>query len=761
MSRLERLLGQFVTRYRWLVVLASLLIAGVIATGMGRLTFVNDSRMYFSKENPQLIALEALENTYTKDDNIIFILAPDNGKVFTKPTLAAISELTEKSWLLPYSSRVDSLTNFQHTTALDDDLIVEDMVIDLENYTDDDLERVKKIALAEPLLVKRLISSSAHVTGVVINTIKPGRSQHETQEIALAATKLKKEIEAKYPHLKLYLTGGVMIDDAFGVASKDDMSLLIPLMFGILLIVMAIALRSFSGTMATLTVIILSMITGLGMAGWLGIALTPASANAPIIIMTLAVADSIHILVSIFHHYHGKATRHECIAESLRINLQPVFVTSVTTAIGFLTMNFSDAPPFRDLGNIVAMGVLGALFYSIFFLPALMAILPIKAQQEKPHNRYEKFGKFVVRKRGPIFITMLFMIVMCVSGISKIVLDDDFIDYFDHRYDFRVASDFAADNLTGLYVIEYNLQSGESGGINNPEYQQTLEDFANWFRLQDHVNHVYSITDIMKQLNKSMHGDDQQWYRLPGNRELAAQYFLLYEMSLPFGLDLNDRINVDKSSSRLTINLVNITTKELRDLEEQGRQWLRANAPESMFTYGSGLSIVFSYISERNINSMLFASVLALVLISMIMIIVLRSFKLGLLSLLPNLMPAFMAFGLWGFVVGQVGLAVSVMIAMTLGIVVDDSVHFLSKYQRARNEHDFGAEDAVMYAFQTVGSPIMTTSIILVCGFTVLAFSGFQINSHMGSMTAITIVLALILDFFFLPTLLIKLEGQK
>ena len=303
-------------------------------------------------------------------------------------------------------------------------------------------------------------------------------------------------------------------------------------------------------------------------------------------------------------------------------------------------------------------------------------------------------------------------------------------------------------------------RSGEEGGINDPKYLQNVEDFANWFREQPEVRHVYSITDIIKRLNQNMHGDDPTFYKIPEKRNLAAQYLLLYEMNLPFGLDLNNRINVDKSSSRMTVSTPNIGTAGVLSLERRGRAWLAEHSP-AMSTYGSGLSIIFSYISERNVRSMLKGSVIALILISLIMIIALRDLKLGLLSLLPNLTPAFMAFGVWGLVVGQVGLAVSVMIAMTLGIVVDDTVHFLSKYQRARREHGMNAEDSVRYAFTTVGSAIWVTTLALVGGFTVLAFSGFQINSHMGAMTTLTIVFALILDFFFLPTLLIKLEGSK
>jgi len=640
--------------------------------------------------------------------------------------------------------------------------MVADLISDSASLSPQKILDIKAVALAQPMLVNSLIDKKGSVTAININIIKPDDGSYEIEEVTTAALKLDQLMKDKYPFLDVYLTGGVMIDAAFGEAPERDMRSLIPLMFALLLFLIVISLRSILATTATLLVIIFSTITGLGLAGWMGILLTPASANAPVIILTLAVADSIHILVTIFHQMRLGTARHKAIQESIRVNLQPVLITSVSTAIGFLAMNFSDAPPFRDLGNIVAMGVLSAFVYSVFFMPALMAVLPIRVKQDKTKKNkfFSLLSDFVICRRTAIFWSMIALILLTSSGISKIHLNDEFIKYFDHSYPFRIASDFSAKHLAGLEIIDWNLDSGEEGGINDPEYLKTVENFANWFRQQPEVRHVYTITDIMKRLNQNMHGDDPDWYRLPEQRDLAAQYLLLYEMNLPFGLDLNNRINIDKSSTRMTVSMPNIGTAGVLDLERRGREWLKTHS-NTMTTYGSGLSIIFSHISERNIHSMLKGSIIALILISFIMIAALRDFKLGLISLIPNLMPAFMAFGVWGIFVGQVGLAVSVMIAMTLGIVVDDTVHFLSKYQRARKEHAMSPEDSVRYAFNTVGSAIWITTLALVGGFGVLSFSGFQINSHMGLMTTITIIFALILDFFFLPTLLIKLDNKK
>jgi predicted RND superfamily exporter protein len=265
----------------------------------------------------------------------------------------------------------------------------------------------------------------------------------------------------------------------------------------------------------------------------------------------------------------------------------------------------------------------------------------------------------------------------------------------------------------------------------------------------------------MKRLNKNMHGDDPAYYRLPDSRELAAQYLLLYEMSLPYGLDLNNQINVDKSATRFTVTLSDIGSDEIRDLSKRGEQWLKQYAPEEMHAIGSGPMVMFAHISGINIQSMLTGSIFALALISLLMIFALRSTRLGLISFVPNMIPAAVAFGVWGLTSGIVNLGLSIVIGMTMGIVVDDSIHFLSKYRRARREKNMSETEAVRYTFSNVGRALTVTSVILVIGFGILATSAFDMNASMGKMTAVTIALALIADFFFLPPLLMLLDRKK
>jgi predicted RND superfamily exporter protein len=756
-------LGERIIRFRWWIILATLLAVAGSGYGIKNIGFTNNYRVFFSEENPQLQAFDALQNKYIKTDNVMIAVAPKDGKVFTRRTLAVVEELTKEAWQVPYSTRVDSITNFQYTWAQEDDLVVEDLIEGAAQFSDADLKRVKKIALKEPLLLSRLINPKANVTAVNITVNMPEKSVLEVPEVANFVRKMLNEYRPKYPDIDFRLTGIVMMNNAFGESSQTDMKTLVPIMYLLIILVMGIVLRSVFGTLAVVLVIAFSSLTAMGLAGWMGILLTPVSANAPSIILTLAIADSIHILVTLFHEMRAGKTKREAIIESLRINHQPVFITSATTAIGFLSLNFSDSPPFQDLGNMVALGVMIAYVYSVLFLPAMMAVLPLREKKRETNGTraMDRLADFVIRRRTGLFWGMLTVILLIMSQIPELEIDEKFNEYFDKRYQFRLDNDFVTHNLTGVMFIDYSLSAGESGGISNPEYLAKVEEFADWFRKQPPVMYIGTLTDVMKRLNKNMHGDDPTYYKNPEERNLAAQYLLLYELSLPFGLDLNNQINVDKSSTRFTVVLENISTHDALALDERAQAWLKENGLPSMQSYGASPLIMFSNIAKRNIKSMTVGVVLALVLISLILVGALRSFKFGLVSMIPNLAPVFMTFGIWSILGNEVGLAVSVAGPVALGIIVDDTVHFMSKYLRARREQGKSSVDAVRYSFHTVGTALWVTSFLLVIGFSVLAFSGFTMNSHMGKMTVLSVLVALIVDFLFLPSLLIKLEGGK
>jgi predicted RND superfamily exporter protein len=719
--------------------------------------------VFFGADNPQLKAFDALQRIYSREDNLTLVLQPKSGTVFTPKLLMGMRELTDASWKIPFTTRVDSLTNFQNSVAVEDDLTVADLVPKRTPLDAADITRIREAAMAEPLLVSRLIAPDLRTAGINLTLTLPMKSEAEVPEAMAALRVVVDAFRAANPDVRVAVTGSVALNNAFSESAEGDIKTLVPLMYGILLLVMGLLLRSLSGTFATLVIISLSAATAMGLTGWLGIQLTPPSVTAPTIILTLAIADSIHILVTVFHEMRRGATKREALIESLRVNFYPVFLTSLTTAIGFLSLNFSDAPPFRDLGNITAIGVMAAWVYSILLLPALMAVLPVRVKPivNGRSDTMDRLASFVIAKRKVLLLAMVVLVAGLAAFIPRIELNDQFVKYFDHSIPFRQDTDFAMENLSGIYQAQWSLPAAGPGGISEPDYLRQVDAFSDWLRERDYVVHVLTFSDIMKRLNRNMHGDDPATYTLPEERDLAAQYLLLFEMSLPYGLDLNNQINVDKSAIRIIATLKNITTTELRSLDREATRWFADYLPSAKGTTASGPFVMFAYIAKRNIEGMLTGTFVAFVLISLILLVALRDVKLGLISLAPNLVPAIMAFGIWGALVSEVGLAASVVAATSLGIIVDATVHFLSKYQRARRTRGDDPEAAVRYAFSTVGTALWVTSAILIAGFAVLSMSTFKINGTMGMLTAITLAMAIIVDFLLLPSLLLLVHRSK
>ncbi|MDE0334102.1 MAG: MMPL family transporter, partial [Defluviicoccus sp.] len=564
--RIESRLGGWVIDLRWPIIAVTLVLAGVAAGGTAFLEFAADYRIYADRDNPQRLASEAMEATYGRSGNVFFAVVPEDRDATSALALEAAAWLTERAWKTPYAARVDSLTNFQHTTADGDDIRVRDLVDEDVLRDADARSRVRAIALAEPRLAGRLIARDGGVSGVNVTVALPGEDEmREGSRVAEYSYGLADRVRERFPGIDVRVTGQVIFNQAFVEVSLKDLQILVPVTFAAMTLMLALLTGGLGATFAIMLVVALSVMTAVGLGGWAGLPMTAPSAVAPVVVLTVAIASCVHIFSSLVHHMQSGASgrpppppgddalKRNAIVEAMRVNLQPVFLACLTTALGFLSMNFSEVPPLRQMGTFVAFGVGAAFLLSVTFLPALLSLLPIRvrAAGDRRDAAMAVLGEFVIRRRRALGWGFGVIVIALVASIPRNELNDVFLHYFDESIEFRRDADFTVENLTGLYTMEYSLSSGEPGGISNPAYLSDVAAFAGWYKAQPEAIHVHVITDTFRRLNMSMHGDDPAEYRLPASEELAAQYLLLYELSLPFGLDLNNQIDVDKSATRM------------------------------------------------------------------------------------------------------------------------------------------------------------------------------------------------------------------
>ena len=736
-------------------------LCAVTATGASQLYFRGDYKVFFEPDNPQRKAFEDMQNIFNKSENVSFLVVPKNQTVYQQDTFKLIRELTEDAWQLPLSTRIESVANYQHTYAEDDDLVVTDLINEGQ-YSADHIQWVREVVQSTPEVDGRLVSRQGEVA-IVNATIQlpDGDQTKEVIQIADYARSLEQKYEQQYPQHDIYLTGMVIMNDAFAVAAQDDAQTLIPAMFVVITLMIALLTRSIVSALATLVIVGSCIAVTMGLAGWAGLFLSTATVNVPTMVMTLAVADCIHIIVSFRQFARQGMAKHEALTESLKVNTKPIVITSVTTAIGFLMLNFSAVPILADLGNMTAVGVMLACLFSLTILPAILNLAPLRVPSAKKASagRFERAGDWVCARHKRILPVSLLVVVVSLAFSANNELNDIAVKYFGQASTFRQAVDIQEETMGGMSNIDFVIYTDEEYGVNDPQVLQKVEALTKWLNEQPEVHHVTSFADTMKRLNMNMNNDDPAYYTLPEDKETASQYLLLYEMSLPYGLDLNNQIDINKSAVRIVAVLDNLGSNEFTAFEERARSWFAELAPNLRLEAASP-PLMFAHIGARNMQSMVWGTILALILISGLIIIALRSWRLGLVSLLTNLIPAGIGFGVWGMLSGQINMALSVVLSMTMGIIVDDTVHFLSKYQLARKMGK-NVNDAIIYTFTTVGQALVTTTAVLAAGFGILMLSDFRLNSDMGALTVIIIVAALIVDMLFLPAFLMWLDKDK
>ena len=756
-------LFHYTIKHPWRVIALALLLLVFCGGGALRLSFTTDFRSYFSPQNPQLQAFDQMEAVYANQDNLYIFLRNPQGSLINQRGLTLIAELTESGWTMPGALRVDSIQNFQFTRATDDDLITDNLYYadQLSDMQPQDFNQLLRDVNNLPEIRGHLLSEDGSASGVNIRIAPDASSDADTMRAIVAEARQRvAELRQQYPEFQILLGGSLLSNITLGEAIGQDLRSLLIISYAVMIALMIFLLRSVSAMALVLAVISFSIVSAMGIAGWLGIPLTPPTGFVPTAIMTIAVADTIHILVSFFYFLRQGQERNSAVMSAMQLNASPVFITSITTIVGVLCLNASDSPPYRDMGNLIAIGVFFAWLFTLTFIPAALTLIPLQAGRfvSSESKLSGRMAEFVIKHQRVLLIAMLLMVAACATQTGQIRITERWHEFFDESFEVRQTTDAIQDHLGGLHLLFFIADSEQENGINDPHYLQQLDEFTQWLRQQPQVAHVSAHSDTIKRLNQNLHADAAEQYRIPPSRELAAQYLLLYEMSLPMGLGLDDSLNNARSATRMQVRLHRTDSEGILAMEQSAVRWAQQHAPLLHIKQATGLDIIFANLTFRNIHAMLQGTGFALLMISLLLIAALRSWRMGLISMIPNIMPALMAYGLWVLMDGEIDTATSVVACLCLGIVVDDTVHFLSKYRYARQQLALGAEDAIRYSFHTVGVALFITSLVLVSGFLILEFSHFNPSASMGTLLALSIATALLIDFLLLPPLLLFFE---
>lgn len=756
--------AKLLIKYRYLSIGLVLIAVCLLATGLTKLTFNPDLETYFPEGHPAVIRYNEIDDMFIPTDNLIIAVHSNEGTLFNGDSLKVIEELTRKSWTIPYSVRVDSLTNYSYVKSVNDDLIVEPFIEEAEKKSIEFIEKRKDLVAGEDIIYKSLISEDKKTSVVSIIVDPPGpNKEDQNSELINYILGFIEPIKESNENLDIRLLGNPYLDYISPRIVKAEMPVVMPLMLLLIFLIVFLMIRSYVAVLATFVVILMSLIATFGSIGILGNPLNQMVTTIPILIITLALADCIHLFSIYFQNRVKGISSKESMEKSLEMNIQPLFLTTISTCIGFLCLNFIEVAPLRDFGNAVAIGIGFAFIFTIFFIAPIVSFFEVKtASKVTKQTRFStSVGSFILKNGNKLIFSITsisFLILLCIPMNE---LDENPTQMYAEGFtSFSSDTLWLDEKLSVTFPVNF-LATNEEGQVSDPDFLKILDKFSVWLEEREQVNHVTSLANNMKNLNKSMHGDDPEWKKIPENADLSAQYLFFYEMSLPMGLDLNSSISQDRKSTKISATLKDMSANEFKEFNNEVLGYLRQNNLENMISEPSSFRVIFTYMVEAIVNSLLYGLFIGILLITLIIGLFFRSYLLPALSIFPNILPIGMGFGLWGLFVGDVGFMVAVGMGSTLGVIVDFTVHFLSKYELARKEFKKSVEESVIYSFETVGFALIIMTVVLALGFSVLNLVTFIPIQDFAKFSVICFIGGLIINFLFLPNLLMKFDKRK
>ena len=751
-----------IIQYRYLSILFCLVLLIASFRGVGGIAFSPDMEQFFPEDYPISENHAHIEDTFYSSDSVIIAIGVDEGTVFNPRILNLIEEITDKAWSTPHSIRVDSLSNFSFVRAEVDDLVVEPFIEESLEWDQKKINERSTLIEKEEQAYGTILSKDKKTTFINISIDAPRedveKEYAESMEHIFAfMDPLKKE----YPEADMRYAGIVYIEYLSPLIVKAEMPILIPTLLFVILLSLFILLRNVVAVISSLVVIVFSVVTAVGILGHFNSTVSQPFLMVPILVATLAVADCVHLFNVYFQSKLEKNAK-DSIIKSLRLNLEPLLLTSLTTSIGFLCLNLAPIPALRVVANGIVIGVVAAFVFSIFFLAPLMSFFNVKAssQIENQTKLSKRVGQFSLKNRKKIIWLVPLFSAFLMSFIPLNETKDNPMEFYSERFT-SVAEDtkWLAKRLGGTFLVTYEYVSEDL--VSDPEYLRQLDEFTTWLENQDEVLSVNSLSKIIKNLNRTLNGDDQSWYVIPQDSELVAQYLFFYEMSLPFGLDLTSTINQERTSTKVTVSLKEIDSKAFIEFYDRVDNYASLSIVSGNLSGGGGTRSVMAFMGMLLAEQLMYALIIGFIVITLAIALFYRSLSAGLITAIPNILPIGVAFGIWGIFSSNVSMLVSLGIGCTLGIVVDFSVHFLSKYLYARRSLSLSAEESVLYAFETVGFPLTIMTVSLCMGFAVLFLASFMPLRGFAGITMISFVAALIIDLLLFPAVLIAWDGGK
>ncbi len=750
-----------IIRFRWYIAILIPLMTVVFASQLKYLEFEGSYRIWFGEESSILKDYDNFRAVFGNDDGITVIFRDEDG-VFNPKALHVISRITQKLWETKDIARVDSITNYQYVHAdaeYPDEVIVEDFIEDVDALSSEQLEQKAKIVLGEEMILGRIVSEDLKTTMIM------ARMTPKAGDDPMVSARLKKAVEdivatESASGYRFRLVGGPILNMAFIDLGQHDAGTFTPLVLLIAMIILWIIFRRPSAVFLSISVVIFTFLIVLAIQVMLGYRMNNFTANMPVFIVAIGIADAMHLFWIYSLGRKKGMDNTQAIHYSVHKNFLPVFLTSVTTAVGFASLGISAVIPIKTLGIATANAALLAFVLTILFVPAVLAILnpkikPTETKEDKEADILaHRFSHFIIKHDMKILLSSAIFIIAIGAGLLYVKVDSNTVRYFSENVPFRETVNFMQKNISGPMSYEIVVDSKTKDGIKDPVFMKKIEEFYKVFREKyPDMRHISSLTDVVKKFNEVMNGS----HSIPNDRNLIAQYLLLYSLSLPQGMEINDRMDVDEQLLRISAAMNIVDTSKDLEMMTWVEQWWKETPYSAKI---NGQTAMFAHMQHDVTDTLINSIILAIVAVSIMMLLIFRNLRMIPLFIVPNILPIVLVVGVMGWLGLTIDIGVAISGAIIIGVAVDDTIHFLVKYREARYKGD-SLEEALAYVMHYAGSAIIFTTIILSSAFMIFILSDFLPNVHFGIVTSIALIIAVWVDLLILPAVLSRFDGAK
>ena len=766
-------LAEAILRFRWLLLLLVFVITIFAFYEMRTLKMDNSNEAFFLEGDPTKLLLDKFRDTFGNEDFIYVLIETDD--FFRTDTIRLIKKLAEDlEEHIPYVKDMKFLGNVEYMEGVEGGIEISDLIEDIPE-TPGEMKLVRERAMNEPLYLDNLISRDGKTAAILLECEKyPDEKVDPRKEIPPAVYKILTKSE--YADLKVYAVGTPIIDYEMDEMTVRELSL-----FGIVCIVLQMLIllwvaRGARGVITPLLVVILSIFWTLGLVGILDWTLSLMVAMLPIFLICVGIGDSMHIIAETQDQQDRGLARKDAIVKALALVGIPCLLTSVTTAAGFLSFLGTVLKPIRQLGVYAAIGVIMAFLLSLIMVPAVFSFgknkkkgiepegvsNPEGEKKKSPDYRNDIFDRALKRiallnLKYPWAILGIFILMAALSvfGYRLIEVETNSIEFASTDLPVRQAYDYVDSHMGGSMSMEVMLDTGKKDGIKEIEFLRDMETLQNYIDRHPLTSKTSSVIDTIKKMRRAMHENRMEYYTLPETSAQASEYLFLYETS--GGEELDKQVSFNYDIARITARTKSLNSKDVRTFTSDISMFVKKNIDPSIKVEYTGtmpfVEAMSNYVAQGQKRSF----ILAFSAITCMMIIVLRSFKLGLISMIPNVFPVLISLGLMGFAGVYLSIPLMILSPIIIGVAVDDTIHFFMRYRREFNRTGT-YEGALKATLSTVGRPIMFTTMTLVLGFSVFGLSDMYNVVQFGLLAAFAFLWALLADFFFAPVLMLLLK---